>query len=452
MSSARSTLLHRVALPRSFNRIAFLGGVWNLYPQLGIYLWAEGASPTRTRPSMPFFYYHGRTSCFFAYADENDLAHDNIGFRVSQFEHKRQTQTFDAQIGGMIRAFLQGGSYSTSKGFFSDVSAPNEKIVALSGFFGMVNYVAVGKDNDTMMWSGLSTSMTNYLWACLVEEDRINGFRSSRRFGDWDPVSTTTPVVPSGREGILVASYTSGEPINDAPEGSFVMPTVASHAAVNTDPHGPSMFQTALVVQDLVSNGSYRTSPGVPQYYNAPVLASSGVAFAGVDFSEAVKFIDGSRISQRTHLHAVTSGLQYMGAAPSNLLVTEKLSGTGTIQYDQHGGHNVGVLSGVDAITRTHFNLLVPEGFRAPESFTLVHGRDGATAASVTAKIKDTAGSILNLITDARSGFPTTTTVPVPAGTFAEGAPMEVQLVLSGNVGDAVRFGPWSMRYHAKNS
>lgn len=246
----RSQLLHRVALQNSFNRVAYLGNVWKLFPQPNVYLWVS--VPDRFRPSPPLFKYHGETT-FFRCPNEEDLDPANVDFQVSAFEDKRFGESFETQVMGSIRGFFLGGDFIYKTGLLQEKSSPTSLIVSTSGLEALVDSVAIGGLVREQGWSGLDPVQTNFLWACTVEESDLQGsFLSSRMKSQWDPVSTTSATPPAERECALIATFLSGVGIDENPPGkATLLSSLSQHVLDNTDPHGQKLFQEFLQATDV---------------------------------------------------------------------------------------------------------------------------------------------------------------------------------------------------------
>ncbi len=248
--TVRSQLLHRVALPDSFNRVAYLGNVWKLFPQPKVHLWVS--VPDRFRPGLPLFKYHGDT-IYFQCPNAEDLDPANDEFQFSAFEEKRFSETFETQVQGVLRGFFTGDTFLINTGNLTEVSSPTSLIVSTSGLEAVVDDVAIGSLVDQQGWSGLDPVAVNHLWACTVEESDVQGsFRSSRMKSQWDALSTLNTTPPSQRQCALVATFESGVGIDSSPVGQTeIFTPLSQHQLDNTDPHGGKLFQDLLQVTDL---------------------------------------------------------------------------------------------------------------------------------------------------------------------------------------------------------
>jgi len=112
--------------------------------------------------------------------------------------------------------------------------------------------------------------------------------------------------------------------IDTNPAGKLsLIPSKEDHVLDNTDPHGSVLYQDALVSSGITAleQADFRSTITVEE----DIVTGSGVTVDELDFSETVQFLDGSELSDQTHLHATGSGVQFIGIAPESDTVIERV-------------------------------------------------------------------------------------------------------------------------------
>lgn len=264
---------------------------------------------------------------------------------VDPTEEQIYAQTVENQLYGIIKMH-NGGNGVIVEGEYENVST-TIPIVEVTGLKAFINQIYVEDHNRGFVFSGLTPSVSNYLFLELTETldtlvnnpDRVNpplvlGNQSSRRFGNAKPVTSTSSDI--GPNSILISkvildyqgygqggygedgyghSESSGDfftvDVDLEPPGKIHLTSVLEHAADNTDPHGP------IFIVDQ--------------------LQSSGVGVAGTTISQSVHVTDQLNVQGISYLNSlVVSGL----VISSNLEVfgPAVFSGQSFIQSAPPGG------------------------------------------------------------------------------------------------------------------
>lgn len=145
--------------------------------------------------------------------------------------------------------------------------------------------------------------------------------------------------------------------------------TMDSHIADTNNPHTVNSGQVT---------GEYVTELG--GILSGDLIMLSGRTVDGVDLSEFGQFIDGSLLTERTHLHNTTSGIQFLGFAPEHSAVLVFEGSADDISYSFLSGSNVGVLSGVTGTMAVRTSLYLPDSFGSPISATFEHGFESSVS------------------------------------------------------------------------
>ncbi len=201
--------------------------------------------------------------------------------KSSATEKRRAAETTENQLTGIygthINGGLDGNGVVVRNGAFIDASNHPENFLIgiLSGTELVINSIYVGDKYNTgkeLIFSGLSTVGTNYLWGTLIEQNPLNfDYLSSRQYSDIGARITNT-LSPPQDDSVLLGTYVSGVGFSNALANRFV--TCKEHVDNSQNPHGPILSQDELVSSGVYVYNNPDRSTKVP-YVNLPVLSGT---------------------------------------------------------------------------------------------------------------------------------------------------------------------------------
>ncbi len=180
------------------------------------------------------------------------------GDRIESAEEQRAANISDIQMYGLMRAVNRGhGVIATGK--YSATFVDGNSSVTFSedkpryAVEALINQVYVYSINP-FTFEGIPNNSTSYLYLRLVEQDVGSSSVERGEFIAYVSQSSTPPT-----DGILIATATttgSTITVDNDPTGLITIPILADHIADSHDPHGTTLYQTILVVDDLSASGT----------------------------------------------------------------------------------------------------------------------------------------------------------------------------------------------------
>lgn len=160
----------------------------------------------------------------------------------------------DFQLRGAARAFGDGNLFVSgivAEGDYGQAVTDDQAIVQLDSFMGILNDVAIGKQGNSIGWSGVDITRDQFLFVKLIEEaPELGNRRSSRADNDLDTFVQNGPAEPNNNS-MLVAIRRSGLMLNiDSDLPQRVDLNLLDH--INSpNPHGDTLTQDQLVVSGI---------------------------------------------------------------------------------------------------------------------------------------------------------------------------------------------------------
>lgn len=362
-----------------------------------------------------------------------------VGDVIDAASEETAAKTIESQLKGLINAHSGGnGLFKTGNfaGIFAtgnstvQLSSPTSNQPALEGFIEQV-FVRVF---STIQWTGLPDNSVLYLYVSLVETDTA----SSRFKGDIEAVFNDTGITPPNSVLVAKATTTGASiTIDSNPPGRINLETVATHAAVNVNPHGPTLYQDNIVTSGLsvldtleadqvVVNGNI-TIGGTATFLNGLEVFGTSIFNGDVTVSGIGQFLGDS----------IFSGTMRVG---------------GVSQFN-----NIIATSGIE-----NCGDLVNRGDILMTSGALVDGRDiSADGVRLDNHVADIGGNPHNVTIEQLSGVSIyggeqsrlLGNLPFESGVTVDGIdPSELSFLLDGSNADAIYAGQTLIRHgHTHN-
>jgi len=180
------------------------------------------------------------------------------GDMIEASEEQRAAGITDTQIYGLMRATNRGhGVIATGTALGTFVSgastvtfSENKPQYAVEALINQVYAYSI----NPFTFSGIPDDSVSYLYIRLVEQEIGKSSVERGEFVTYVSASSTAP-----SDGILIATATTTSTtitIDTSPTGLITIPILSDHVADNTDPHGTTLYQTNLIVDDLVASGT----------------------------------------------------------------------------------------------------------------------------------------------------------------------------------------------------
>lgn len=194
----------------------------------------------------------------------------------------------DFQLRGAARAFGDGNLYVSgivSEGDYGQAVTDDQAIVQLDAFTGILNDVAIGRQDISVGWSGVDITRDQFLFVKLIEEAPELGDRLSSRAGnDLDTFVQDGPAEPNN-SSMLVAIRRSGLMLNiDSDLPQRVNLNLLTHIE-SPNPHGGSLIQDQIVVSginvqtNLSVDGNITVLSGINVPENGSIDVLGGIAW-----------------------------------------------------------------------------------------------------------------------------------------------------------------------------